>query len=416
MVTYAFAVSDPIAVTGIGVVSPFGAATDAFCDALLAGASGVAPITRFDATRCRTRAAASVADFDPTRWIPPMKLRRLDRTGMFAVAAVNEAFAHARLDLRPEGEDRMGVVLGTYSAGGQTSHDYLDGLHRGGPSGAPALLFHSTVGNAAASLAAMERKLRGPNVTVSQKEASGLAAVASAVDLLRESRADVIAAGGVDAVFELFFKAHDLFGVMAPGDPPEAASRPFDGSRNGFVMGEGAYVLTLTRPGVAARGQPILGEILGVGIAGAAVPLNAWPADPEPVVRAMRLALADAGVPPEAVDVVFASANSTRLVDEIEAQALLQLLPVGTPVTSIKGALGECGASGAASLAAALLCAGRGAVPPVVNLAEPDGACAELTLVRSAMALPGPLMLVNSIGSGGSLVSAVVRAAAPEAR
>ena len=400
---------DPIAVTGIGVVSPFGASIEAFRDALVRGRSGVKAITRFDCGRCRSRAAASVADFDPARWIPPMKQRRLDRTGVFAVAAVNEAFASAGLDVQPEGESRTGIVLGTYSAGGQTSHDYLDGLHRGGPSGAPALLFHSTVGNAAASLAALERGLRGPNVTVSQKEASGLAAIASAVDLLRESRADVMAAGGVDAVFELFFKAHDLFGVMAPGEPPSAASRPFDRSRNGFIMGEGAYVLTLTRSDRVAPGQQVFGEILGIGVTGAAVPLNAWPGDPEPIVRAMRLALDDAGVSPDAIDVVLASANSTRQLDDIEAQALLQLLPGHTLVTALKGAVGECGASGAASLAGALLCAAQGAVPPIANLEAPDGACAGLNLARCATGLPGPLLLINSIGSGGSLVSAVVR-------
>src|SRR3970282_1483149 len=156
--------------------------------------------------------------------------------------------------------------------------------------------------------------------------------------------------------------------------------------------------------------------ILGVGVAGAAVALNAWPPDPEPVVRAMHLALEDAGVPPDAIDVVFASANSTRVVDEVEAQALLELLPSGTAVTSIKGALGECGAAGAASLVAALLCAREGLVPPVADLVEPDGRCARRTRGQSAAALPGPRILVNSIGSGGSLVSAVVRAGTPEMR
>ena len=401
--------AEPVAVTGIGVVSPFGAAAGAFRDALLGGASGVAAIAAFDASRCRTRATAAVTEFDPTRWMTPMKLRRLDRTGMFAMAAVTEALADAGLALQPDGDARAGVVLGTYSAGGQTSTEYLGSLHRGGPSGAPALLFHSTVGNAAASLVAMERKLRGPNITISQKEASGLAAIAAGVDLLREARADLVVAGGVDAIFELFFKAHDLFGVMAPGDAPAASSRPFDRQRNGFVMGEGAYALTLTRPGLVSPGQRVYGHVVGTGSTSAAVPVNAWPSDPLPIVRAMRLALEDASLTPGDVDAVFASANSTRQLDEVEAQALLQLLPASTPVTTVKGALGECGASSAAACAAALLCAAAGALPPIAGLCEPDGSGAGLALVTRARPLPGPVLLVNSVGSGGSLVSVVLR-------
>lgn len=337
-----------------------------------------------------------------------MKLRRLDRTGMFAMAAVTEALADAGLGIQPDGDARMGVVLGTYSAGGQTSTEYLGSLHRGGPSGAPALLFHSTVGNAAASLVALERRLRGPNVTISQKEASGLAAIAAGVDLLREARADLVVAGGVDAIFELFFKAHDLFGVMAPGEPPAASSRPFDRQRNGFVMGEGAYVLTLTRPDLVPPGQRVYGHVIGIGSTAAAVPINSWPDDPRPIVRAMRLALEDASLRPEDVDAVFASANSTRQLDEVEAQALLQLLPTSTPVTTVKGALGEGGAASAAACAAALLCAAAGALPPIAGLSEPDGNGAALALVRRTMPLPGPVLLVNSVGSGGSLVSVVL--------
>ena len=405
--------AEPIAVTGIGVVSPFGVTADGLRDALLRGASGVVPIASFDASRCRTRAVVPVADFDPSRWMPPMKLRRLDRTGMFAVAAVSEAFTDAGIIGSPDGDSRTGVVLGTYSAGGQTSTEYLDSLHRRGPSGAPALLFHSTVGNAAASLVALERRLRGPNVTLSHKEASGLTAIATAVDLLRESRADVIAAGGVDAIFELFFKAHDRFGVMAPGEPPQALSRPFDRERNGFVMGEGAYVLALTRAGAVPNEGRLYGYVVGVGVTSTAVPVNAWPRDPQPIARAMRLALEDASLTPEDVDVVFASANSTRQLDEVEAQALALLLRPSTPVTSVKGSLGESGTSSAAACAGALLCAAAGQLPPIAGLVHPDGSAAKLNLVRSATPLPGKILLVNSVGSGGALVSLVLQAEPP---
>lgn len=401
---------EPVAVTGIGVVSAFGVSRATFCDALLRGGSGISGITRFDATRCRTQVLASVTDFDATRWIAPMKLRRMDQTGSFALVAVQEALADAAMPAADPG--RTGVVLGTYTAGGQTSYEYLEGLHRGGPSGAPALLFHSTVGNAAASLAAMEFSLRGPNVTVSQKEASGLAAVAEASVLLREGRADVVVAGGVDAAFDVFFRVHDRFNVMSPGTTATAVSCPFDRRRNGFVMGEGAFALVMARPGATAPGQRIYGHVLGVGTASAAVDLNAWPDDPRSIVRTMELAIDDAGLQPGDIDVVFAAANSTPQLDRVEAAALATLLQRATLVTSVKGAIGECGAAGAASCAAALLCAELGQVPPIAGLAVADDCAATLNLVRTATPWPGPIVLVNSIGSGGSLASVVMRVGA----
>ena len=191
-----------------------------------------------------------------------------------------------------DGDARAGIVLGTYSAGGQATNEYLESLFRGGPSGAPALLFNSTVGNAAAGLAGLEYKLCGPNATISQKEASGLAAIATAVDLLRLGRADAVGAGGMDAIYDIFYRAHDRFDVMSDAAAFDDSLAPFSRSRRGFVMGEGGFVLWLTRGG-RARGY---GEILGTAAASADCALNAWPTDPEPLVRTMSLALEDAGL------------------------------------------------------------------------------------------------------------------------
>ena len=277
-----------------------------------------------------------------------------------------------------------------------------------GPAGAPALLFDSTVGNSAAGLTGLEFKLRGPNVTVSHKEASGLAAIVSGVDLLREGRASSLVAGGVDAVFETFYKAHDRFKVMSPEPAFSSRVAPFDEERNGFVMGEGGFHLWLTRERSAARWR---GEILGVSASSAAVPVNAWPDRPDALVRSMRLALEDAGLTPADVGVVYASANATAL-DAVELRALTTLFTGHAPVvTSVKGALGEFGACGSAACAAAFLCGSAGKVPPVTGLARPDAAGATLRLAREPMDAPGPVTLVNSFASGGALFSAVLRTA-----
>ena len=337
-----------------------------------------------------------------------MKLRRMDTTGPYALVAIRQAMEDANYSVTAEGDVRAGIVLGTYTAGGQVTNDYLESLFRGGPSGAPALLFNSTVGNAAAGLAGLEYKLSGPNVTISQKEASGLAAIVTAVDLLRLGRADEVCAGGMDAIYDIFYRAHDRFGVMSEAAVFDDSLAPFSGSRRGFVMGEGGFVLWLT-----SKGNRGYGEILGVAAAGATCALNAWPADPEPLVRTMSLALEDAGLVASDVDVVYASANATALLDEVEARALVALFGGSrTVVTSIKGALGECGASGAAACVAAVLCGVAGRVPPIAGLRDADLITRSLRLASANTETPGEIVLVNSVASGGAIVSAVLRTTA----
>ena len=361
-----------MSVTGLGIVSPFGTSLAAFRDALLAGHSAVAPIDKFDTTVCASTLGAVVAGFEPTNWIAPMKLRRMDPTGVFAVAASRMAIDDARQPLDEDGHDTGGIVLGTWSAGGQAMQEYLTALFRSGPGGVPALIFNTTVGNAAASQVGLEFKLRGPNTTTTHKEASGLSAVVSAAEFLEQGRASWLVAGGVDSIYEMFFKAHDRFAVMSRRPSFSPGMGPFDRDRSGFVMGEGGYALHV-EPVENARVRQVIpyGEVIGVAASGAVVPINAWPDDAEPLARTMKLAIADAGLDIGDVDVVYASANGTPQLDRVEGKALIELFGGRrTVVTSIKGALGECGASGVASCAAALLCGRAGRVPPIAGLAH----------------------------------------------
>jgi 3-oxoacyl-(acyl-carrier-protein) synthase len=248
-------------------------------------------------------------------------------------------------------------------------------------------------------------------VTVSHKEASGLGAIVCAAELLRADRACGLLTGGVDAVFEPFFKAFDRFDVMSGDAAFSSRQSPFDCDRAGFVLGEGGFGLWLEQSDdrTAGHGE----EVAGVAAAGAAVGLNLWPDKPEPLVRTMRLALEDAGLSPEDVDVVYASANATADLDLTEAEALSQLFAgSGTVVTSLKGALGEFGACGGAACAAAFLCGREGRVPPIAGLAKPIPAADRLNLAREAVDAPGPIVLVNSFASGGALFSVVLRAPA----
>jgi 3-oxoacyl-[acyl-carrier-protein] synthase II len=404
-------VPEQIVITGIGVVSTFGDSPDAFRDAILEGRTGISLDTEFEAQGCRSVLSARIAGFEPSKWIPPMKLRRMDDTGPLALVIAQQAAAQAKYAVGTAPNDRAGVVLGTYNAGGRSTAEYLTALFNGGPANAPALLFNSTVGNAAAGLVGLELKLRGPNATISQKEASGLAAIVTAVDLLREGRLDAAIAGGIDSIYDLFYRVHDRFRVMSDAREPDESVAPFSARRRGFVMGEGGYGVWLERGDHwRARGASRLAEVLGVAASSAAVPLNAWPDRPDPLVRTMRLALDDARIVATDVDVVYASANSTQMLDRIETQALSEVFGGSrTMVTSIKGAIGECGASSAAVVVAAALCGSVSAVPPIAGLSSPDPASASLNLATSRVRAPARVALVQAFASGGALFSVVLR-------
>jgi 3-oxoacyl-[acyl-carrier-protein] synthase II len=402
-----------IVITGLGVVTPFGTDTAAFADALGEGRSAVSPLTQFDTAGCAARCAASVQGFEPSRWIAPLKARRMDMTSQYAIAAAVQALADAGITAGQEPRDDTGVAVGTYTGGGSRTEEFLEGMFRLGPIGAPALLFNATVANVAASLIGLELKFRGPNITISHKEASGLTAAAHAVDLLRGGQATTIVAAGVDALYPLFFRVHDHFGVLSHDNGRLEGSRPFDATRNGFVLGEGAYAFIMeTDAAASARGARVLGELLAVECGGSPAGINQWPSRTADIARVMRRALDAAAIAPGDVGVVYASANSTAL-DLVEAAAIHEVFgDTALPVTTVKGALGECSANGPGAIAAAIVCGGRGVVPPIAGLAHVDPACAPLALATSAVPLRRPVALINAIASGGALATAIVRTAA----
>ena len=402
---------DPVVITGIGLVTPFGTSLDEFAAALLDGRSGIAPVAGFEIGDAVSRTAAAVTGFDASRWISPLKSRRMDTTSQFAIAAACQAFDCAAVQYGGEPQDDIGVAVGTYTAGGSRTEEFLDGLFRMGPVGAPALLFNATVANVAASLVALELKVRGPNITISHKEVSGLTAAAHAVDLLRSGQARMILTAGVDALYPLFYTVHDRFAVLSRANGTAEGSRPFDVSRNGFVLGEGAYAVVLeSARSASARGATVLAEVLAVECGGTSPGINQWPVDAAPIARVMRRAIDASGLAPADIDVVYASANSSPALDGIEAAAIEQTFAPHRPVvTAVKGALGESAASTMAGIPSAVLCGRRGLVPPVAGLRHADPACARLRPALEVTALSGPHALVSGIASGGALSAAVIR-------
>jgi 3-oxoacyl-(acyl-carrier-protein) synthase len=400
---------DVVVVTGLGVLSSLGTGPEVFMEGLLAGLTGLEPVSRFSTEGCRSHTAGLVRDFDPSRYVDPLKLRRIDEMGRLALVACRLAAGDARM---PAGTEGVGLVLGSANAGLHSTIRHLHALATTGPAGVPALGFSNTVGNAAASLCAIDLGLRGPNLTVVQKQASGLAAVVIATGMVREDRGAAFLCGGADDIEEHAFRIYDRFGPLSGSDGRPEASRPFCAERNGFVLGTGGHLLMLERAAAAARrGVAPYGEILGTGAAASACTPAAWPTQPDGIARAMRAALQDAGIQPADVSVVFASANSTPALDRVETLAIEQVFgPWGVPVVSIKGAVGEYGAAGAASLIAALLCLARGVVPPTLSC-EPVDPAFRVDVSVTARPADGRIALVNSSADGGAHYSIIVRAA-----
>ncbi len=399
---------DNVVVTGAGCVSSLGIGAETFVNELLAGHSGIAPITAFSTEGCRAHTAALIRGFDPARYIDPMKLRRIDEVGRLALATCRLALEDARL---PPGSENVGVALGTATSGLHSTVAHVHRLVTAGPASVPALGFSNTIGNAAASLCSIEFALHGPNVTIAQKQASALAAIAFAASDLWHGRASAFLCGGNDDIEEQFFRVHDRLRVLSPTDGGEEASRPFDARRNGFVLGTGGHVVVLELASSAARrGVAPYGEILGTGAAASACPLNGWPTEPSGIVRAMEAALSQAGVAAAEVSAVFASANSTAALDRVEALAIAQVFGPGrVPVVSIKGAVGEFGAAGAAALVAALFCLGRGVLPPTLGFEQPDPGC-PVDVAGGSRRATGRVALINATADGGAQYSLVVRA------
>ena len=402
-------------ITGIGCISSFGIGHREFAEAILAGKSGIVPVTAFDTSSCRAHRAATIQGFDPASFMSPLKLRRVDVVGRLALVCARLTLEDAAWATSVEGTDDVGVVLGTYTAGLDSTVEYLRGFEKNGAAGVPALLFSNTVSNAPGSLCAIEYGLRGPNVTFNQREASSLAALAFAGGSVRDGRVAAILTGGADQLEETFFKVEDRFGALSPRrSGTEEAARPFDRRRNGFVLGEGAFTL-LVESGTSARrrGARAYGELVGIGATNSITAINAWPIESSGISGAMALAIADAGLEASDIDVVFAAANGSVDLDAVEAQAIREVFrDRRIPVVSLKGAIGESGAVGAASVVAGMLTIASGVVAPTAGFAARDPRC-PVAVSSDARPAAGRVFVVNSVASGGANYSLVVRAGEP---
>jgi 3-oxoacyl-[acyl-carrier-protein] synthase II len=408
-----------VLVTGVGVVSPLGNDTETLWANLVAGVSGAAPITRFDASNLDTRFACEVKDFTTDGVLNRKDARRMDRFVQFAVIAAHEAMNGARLDLDALQRDRIGVVLGSGIGGMETFEAQHRVLLERGPGRVSPYFIPMIISDMAAGQVSIQFGLRGPNFGTVSACASGAHAIGEALRLLRAGDADVIIAGGAESTITPMALAG--FGaaraLSTRNDDPQRASRPFDRDRDGFVIGEGAGVLVLeTEEHARRRDAPILCELGGYGATADAYHLTAPAEDGQGAARAMWRALQDAGLAPEDVDYVNAHGTATPTGDPVEVQAVKSVFGEHAHrlmMSSTKSMTGHLlGAAGGLEAVITALVLARGVVPPTINLEHADIRCDLDFVPHQARTRSVRAAVSNSFGFGGHNATLALKALA----
>ena len=405
-----------VVITGVGAVTPIGTAATGLWQGLEARASAVRTITRFDPTPFRSRMAAEIPDFRPQDHLDAKRAKRLDRFSQLAVTSARLALADAELVPEREDRDRVGTMMGSALGGVAFGESQVPRYLAEGPRGLDPALALAVFCGAASCNIAIEFGFTGPNATNAMSCASGTIAVGEAFHAVRDGRADLMLAGGAEApIAPMTFAAFSIIRAMSTrNDDPATASRPFDASRDGFVMGEGAAVLVLEeRSRAVARGAKIYAEVVGHAYTNDAYHMTAPRPDGRQAARAIQLALADGAVPPAEVGYINAHGSSTPLNDPTEMSAIKQVFgdhAYRLTVSGTKGYYGHAlGASGAIEAAICALALARGWLPPTLNLERPDPQC-DLDCLPGGGRTAAPAAVVsNSFGFGGINAALVLR-------
>ena len=404
-------------VTGIGAITPLALDREGTWAGLLAGRSGIGPITAFDASGLSTRIAGEVHGFDPTRYLTGKRLRRTARFSQFAIAAAREAVADAGLDLAAEQTDRIGIAINAAVAGFDTIEDAARDVLIEGRDRLSPYFVASSLTNMPACEVAIDLGVHGPVTASALACASGIAAFLQARRLILAGEADVVICGGTDAAIrQVIFTGLTSMGAMSTrNDEPAAASRPFDADRDGFVFGEGAVVAVVESVEHAQRrGKPAYAALLGGALTEDAFHVSA----PEPSARyagaAITTALERSGVAASDVDYVCAHGTSTPANDRTETQAIRTAfgpaaddVAVSSPKSMVGHLIGAAGALGAMVCALAIR---DGMVPPTINLDTPDPECDLDYVPKVARTMSVQMATTNAFGFGGQNCVAVFAA------
>ena len=396
-----------VVVTGLGAVTPLGTGLDKTWNAICAGQSGIARITRFDPTGYDAQIAGEVKDFDPAQFIEKKEIKKMDPFIHYAVGAAQMAVDDAGYKVAPEEATRVGVYIGSGIGGLGSIEYYHKILQEKGPGRVSPFFIPMTIINLASGQVAIRMGAKGPNSCAVTACATGNHCIGDAFRLIQRDEADVMVAGGAEAAITPLGVAGfaSAKALSFRNDEPARASRPFDQDRDGFVLGEGAGVLVLEELEHARRrGARIYAEVIGYAMNSDAYHITAPPEEGEGAVRCMELALKDAGIAKDQVGYINAHGTST-MADAIETKAIKQVFgeqAYRIPVSSTKSMTGHLlGAAGGIEAIFSILAIHHGLLPPTINLEHPDPAC-DLDYVPNKVR-PASLSvaLSNSFGFGG---------------
>jgi 3-oxoacyl-[acyl-carrier-protein] synthase II len=398
-----------VVLTGIGLLSPLGIGTRKNWEALLAGRSGIGPITRFDPRRYSTRFAGEVKDFDPLTFLERKEVRKMDLFIQFALAAAELAVGDAEIDRAFLENDRCGVFVGSGIGGIGTIEEWHGVLMEKGPERVTPYFLIATIINEASGQISIKYKARGPNSATATACATGTHAIGDSFRIIARGDADLMIAGGAEAPLTPLGVAGfcSMKALSERNDAPEKASRPFDARRDGFVMGEGAGVVLLEELGHALkRGARIYAEVVGYGMTADAFHPAAPAEDGRGAVSVMQRTLEDAGISPSDVQYINAHGTSTPLNDKVETAAVKKVFGAHAykvAVNSTKSMTGHLlGAAGGIETGITALCIKHQIMTPTINYEYPDPEC-DLDYVPNK-ARPAEIVyaLSNSFGFGGT--------------
>jgi 3-oxoacyl-[acyl-carrier-protein] synthase II len=394
-----------VVITGIGVISPVGTGKTTFWDALLAGKSGIGPVTAFDSTNFAAHIGAEVRDFDAQCYVKKQEPAHMGRASQLAIGASRLAIADSGLDLEPIPRRRIGVSMGTTSGEPLFVELYNDARKQGGEDAVEAEWMALYPCHMIPTHVAIEFDLQGPSLMIPTACAAGNYAIGYAYDLIRTGRADVMLAGGSDAFSRIPYMGFARLGAIAP-----EKCQPFDKNRKGMVPGEGSGMLLLEPlEDALARGAKIYAEVLGYGVSCDAHHMTAAHPQGDGAIRAMSAAMKDSGVGIDDIDYISAHGTGTPTNDRIESLAVRTLFAeyaTKIPMSSIKSMLGHTmGAASAIEAAACALALDTGWIPPTINHEEPDPDCG-LDIVPNHARLTNPkIVLNNAYAFGGNNAS-----------
>ena len=398
-----------VVVTGVGLVSALGVGTEATWQNLLAGQSGVAPITHFDTTGFSTTIAAEVKGFDPLQFVEKKELRRMGLFIQFALAASQFALTQAQLTPAEEFADRVGVYIGSGIGGFDVIEREHTALLRGGPRKISPFFIPASIVNLAAGFVSIRWGARGPNSATCTACSSSTHAVGDSFKLIQRGAADVMICGGAEAAITPMgvggFAA--MRALSTRNYEPAKASRPFDRERDGFVIGEGAGIVILEELGFALkRNVPILAEVVGYGMSGDAFHITQPAEDAKGAVSVMKNALADANLRPDQVEYINAHGTSTPFNDRLETLAIKKVFgdhAARLAVSSTKSMTGHLlGAAGGLEAAITVLALRDQVLPPTINLENPDPDCDLDYVPNCSRKATVNYALSNSFGFGGT--------------